>query len=144
MGDDNAAADQRHGNLPGTKLEIIHSLQDLLYNNNHLIRSFKFALLNVQHKEFDIVIHADKTPVGEHQRRYNAPNSPEVAAVVTGLEHGKRDIVIQQKNSQLKRISQTNQAHDGLQYPLIYTIIATKLGFVKEPFLLQEMMLLIT
>jgi hypothetical protein len=41
--------------------------------------------------EYQIVIHADKRPAGEHERRYNSPNVDEVAVIVVGQESDKRD-----------------------------------------------------
>ena len=60
-------------------------------------------------------------PTGDHPGRYNAPTVDEVAAVITGMEHGKRDIVINHRGNGLKRIADTNYAYDALQYPIIYT-----------------------
>ena len=121
MVDSPAQALQRQSNIPGARLEIIHPMQDFLCNTNDLVKSFKFALEKTPAEEFDVVINADKFPFGEHARRYNAPVAQEVAAVVTGLEHGKRDIVVHKRDNRLQRISQTNRAYDGLQYPLLYT-----------------------
>ena len=70
---------------------------------------------------FDVVIHAENVPSGQHAGRYNAPAASEIAAVVCGLEHGKRDIVLHHKQHGLKRIAETNRAYDAMQYPLLYT-----------------------
>ncbi|KAK3894639.1 hypothetical protein Pcinc_001617 [Petrolisthes cinctipes] len=63
----------------------------------------------------------DRIPTGEHARRFNAPTVAEVAAVITGEEHGKRDIVIHHKGEGLRRIAETHRSYDVLQYPLLYT-----------------------
>ena len=121
IGDPKDQAKRRGQVIPGTRLPIIRSLQDMLHKNNYLVRSFKYAFENHPGREFDIVINPDKVPSGEHRRRFNAPVVSEVAAVISGYEKEQRDIVIRHRNNELKRISSSNRAYDGLQYPLIYT-----------------------
>jgi hypothetical protein len=60
-----------------------------------------------------------KRPVGEHERRYNAPTVHEVAVVMVAEECNKRDI-IQRRSENLQRISETHRSYDVLQYPLIF------------------------
>ena len=107
--------------IPGTRLPIIQSIQDMFHQNNHLVRSFKYAFENPPAREFDIVINPDKVPAGEHRRRFNALVVSEVAAVISGYEKGQHDIVIRHRNNELERISASNRAYDGLQHPLIHT-----------------------
>ena len=121
IGDPKAQAERRGQVIPGTRLPIIQSIQDMLHQNNHLVRSFKYAFENPPAREFDIVINPDKVPAGEHHRRFNAPVVSEVAAVISGYEKGQRDVVIRHRNNELERISASNRAYDGLQYPLIHT-----------------------
>ncbi|GAB0089112.1 LOC105227208 [Sergentomyia squamirostris] len=70
--------------------------------------------------DYKLVIHADRTPAGEHERRYNSPNVNEIAAVITNEECAKRDIVLQRQNNRLQRISEIHPSYDALQYPLIF------------------------
>ena len=49
-------------------------------------------MLSDNHK---IVIKADKTPAGQHVRRFNAPTIDEVAIVIVGENLENRDIVLQ-------------------------------------------------
>ena len=107
--------------IPGTRENIVESLQELFLSTNDLIKDFIQARENPPADEFDVVIHADKVPIGEHPRRFNAPSVTEVAAVITGQEHGKRDIVIHHKGDGLRRIDATHRCYDALQYPLLYS-----------------------
>ncbi|XP_062518328.1 uncharacterized protein LOC134193517 [Corticium candelabrum] len=106
IGDPKDQAKRQGQVIPGTRLPIIH---------------FKYAFENDPGREFDIVINPDKVPSEEHRRRFNAPVVSEVAAVISGYEKGQRDIVIRHRNNELERISSSNRAYDGPQYPLIYT-----------------------
>ncbi len=70
--------------------------------------------------EYKVVIRADKKPSGEHERRYNAPTTSEVAVILTGEQHANRDIILHLKDNTLKSIAETNIAYDALQYPIIF------------------------
>lgn len=65
------------------------------------------------------MIRDDRVPDGEHAGRFNSPINDEVAAVIVGLEHGKRDIIIENRGQELFRIVATHPYYDALQYPLI-------------------------
>ncbi|XP_050065531.1 uncharacterized protein LOC126554502 [Aphis gossypii] len=67
-----------------------------------------------------IVIRADKTPAGQHTRRFNAPTIDEVAIVVVGENLESRDNVLRRRNDQLQRIKETHRSYDALQYPIIF------------------------
>ena len=49
---------------------------------NNLARFLKTAIDIMPSDTHKIFIHADKTPTGEHVRRYNAPTIDEVAIVM--------------------------------------------------------------
>lgn len=103
------------------KREIIAKLQELLHEHNELVTLFKTALEMMTSDDHKIVIKADKTPAGEHERRFNAPTLNEVAIVVVGENLESRDIVIQRRNGNtLQRVSETHRSYDALQYPLIF------------------------
>ncbi|KIH48241.1 hypothetical protein ANCDUO_21693, partial [Ancylostoma duodenale] len=70
--------------------------------------------------EYRVVIRGDKRPRGEHERRSNAPAVNEVAVVMVGEQHERRDIVIQRRSEVLQRISETHRSYDALQYPLMF------------------------
>ena len=102
----------------------IRKIQDALHGHNRFIQNFIYHMNNDavrELEEFNIVIQADKVPYGQHPGRYNAPVPNDIAAVVTGMEHGRRDIIIKHRQTGLQRISTLNHAYNGLQYPLICT-----------------------
>ncbi|UYV72470.1 hypothetical protein LAZ67_9003273 [Cordylochernes scorpioides] len=102
--------------------DLVRSLQDLLHAHNHYIQSFKANLetLPQNHADYRAIIHSDKLPPEEHERRYNAPMTNEVALLMVGQEFGPRDIVLHCRNNLTQRISEIHQAYDPLQYPLIF------------------------
>ncbi|CAF3947988.1 unnamed protein product [Rotaria magnacalcarata] len=120
MGDERKQADRRCKTNPGTRGDIVMKLQQMLHQYNTYVHSFKTALERMPSDEYNVIIKADKTPVGEHARRFNEPLVNEVAIVIVGNEFDKRDIVLEKKNSQLKTVSETHRSYDALQYPLIF------------------------
>ncbi|XP_050057702.1 uncharacterized protein LOC126550363 [Aphis gossypii] len=81
-----------HNNL--VKRSIVEQLQTLFHQHNQLIILFKTALDLMPSDNHKIVIRADKTPAGQHTRRFNAPTIDEVAIVVVGENLESRDIKI--------------------------------------------------
>lgn len=102
--------------------EIIAQLQLLLHEHNQLVKLFKTALDMMPSDDHKIVIRADKRAAGEHERRFNAPTSDEVAIVVVGENLVSRDIVVRRRDGDnLQRICETHRSYDALQYPLIFS-----------------------
>ncbi|UYV74027.1 hypothetical protein LAZ67_11001874 [Cordylochernes scorpioides] len=62
----------------------------------------------------------NRTPPGQHPRRYNAPTANEVAVVLAGNQFGSRDIVLRERDNVLQHVSDTHSFYDALQYPLIF------------------------
>lgn len=122
MGDRQREADQRRRFNTGTRESIVLALQDLLHEHNLLVRSFKTALdrMPSDDDEYVVVIRPDRAPAGQHAGRYNAPTSDEVAMVMVGDQFNSRDIVIQRRKGDLRRISDTNRFYDALQYPILF------------------------
>ena len=115
-------AKQRQRNIHGEtlNLDIIRRLQEMLHEHHSYVKLFKYALEQMEHREdCEVVIRPDKKPSGEHTRRYNTPSTDEVAIIITGEQYGSRDIVLQKRSGELKRIAETHRAYDALQYPLI-------------------------
>ncbi|XP_075451755.1 uncharacterized protein LOC142492724 [Ascaphus truei] len=121
MGDEEQEADQRCHYIPNIRRDIVLSLQKMLHQHNHLINTFKTSLERMPTDEYKVVIRADKTPVGEHERRFNAPQVNEVAIVIAGQQFDKRDIILQRRTTSLQRIYETHRSYDALQYPLIFS-----------------------
>lgn len=119
-GNNEVQTDQRCENIPGVDCENVKALQEMLQDKNNLVQMFKNALDRMPTDEYKIVIRADKTPAGEHERRFNAPTSNEVAIIIVGNEFDKRDIVIHKRSNVLQRISETHRSYDALQYPLLF------------------------
>lgn len=69
--------------------------------------------------EYQVKIRADRTPDGGHERRFNKPTNEEVAIVMEGTDFENKDIILHQRNSNLKNVSETHRMYDGLQYPII-------------------------
>lgn len=120
MGDNQLEVDQRCANFTGLRREIIGELQHLLHEHNQLINTFKTARERMISDRYKVVIRADKKPVGEHERRYNAPQVDEVAVVIVDNDCSQRDIIIQRRSNTLQRIAETHRSYDALQYPLIF------------------------
>ncbi|GBM02726.1 hypothetical protein AVEN_40802-1 [Araneus ventricosus] len=64
-----------------------------------------------------IVIRSDKTPVGEHARRF--PTIDEMAIFIVGEQFESRDIVLHRRNNRLQRVADTHRSYDALQYPIL-------------------------
>ena len=109
----------------GVRMNIIQQLQDMLHQSHPYVASislsisFKYALEQMQTPNHKVVINVDKRPAGEHIRRFNAPSASEVAIVMVGQQHGKRDIILKHRDNHLTRIMETHRAYDSLQYPLL-------------------------
>ncbi|XP_034044527.1 uncharacterized protein LOC117526576 [Thalassophryne amazonica] len=113
-------ADQRCRLNQGVQRDIIEELQTMLHETHPYVQSFKFALEQMQIPDHKVVIKADRRPAGEHARRFNAPVNNEVAILMVGEEHGKRDIVLKQRDNILTTIKETHRSYDSLQYPLMF------------------------
>ncbi|XP_022233499.2 uncharacterized protein LOC111081677 [Drosophila obscura] len=109
-------ADRRCAIITNTRRQIIFDLQNIFHEHNELVQVFKTSLAD----DRKIVIRADKTPVGEHARRFNAQTVVEVAIVIVGEQFNNRDIVLHRRNEQLERVSETHRCYDALQYPILF------------------------
>lgn len=120
IGDDNRELDRRCIIASNAKRQIISELQTFFHQHNELVRLFRTALDRMPSDDHKIVIRADKTPLGEHARRFNAPTIAEVAIVIVGDQFQSRDIVLHRRNDQLQRVSELHRSYDALQYPLLH------------------------
>ncbi|GFV42549.1 uncharacterized protein TNCV_3718821 [Trichonephila clavipes] len=71
-------------------------------------------------REIVVVIRADKRPVGQHERQFNAPTIDEVAIVIVGEKFESSDIVLHRRSGDIQRVSETHRSYDGLQYPILF------------------------
>lgn len=99
---------------------IVSELDALLNEHNELLRIFKSHMHKLESDNHAIVINPDKTPAGEHIRRFNAPVADDVAGIMVGDRTGAREIVIRRRNNNLQFIADTHRSYDALQYPLIF------------------------
>ncbi|XP_029655167.1 uncharacterized protein LOC115228835 [Octopus sinensis] len=99
---------------------IISSLQNMLQMCNTYISSFRSVLRSTADEDCKVIIHADRTPANEHNRRYNAPTSNQVGILIVGQHYDSRDIIINKRSTGLMRISETHRSYDALQYPLLF------------------------
>jgi len=118
-GSDNQAR-RRSSIVNDVKIEIILQLQELLHRENRYVQSFKSAMETMR-PDYNIVIHADRAPPGQHTGRFNTPSATsEVAVVMTGEGHNPRDIVVNLRDNTLHQIADTHRSYDALQYPIIF------------------------
>ena len=111
-----------HGNLIQA---TVRHIQDMLYQcKNPFVHAFRTAgeRLNIQNNialrlRCITTLHLDP-------RRYNRPTVHEVAAILVGSDAnptiGPRDIIIQSRGGNLKRISDLHSSYFPLRYPLIF------------------------
>ena len=122
MRDEEAQVERRNGMFHGrTDPDVIRSLQEMLNAHNKYVQDFKSTMERMPSSEdnFRIVIHANRTPSGQHVGRYNPPATNEVAVLMVGELGVPRDIVLQARSHQLQNINDTHPSYDALQYPLI-------------------------
>ncbi|UYV76088.1 hypothetical protein LAZ67_13002495 [Cordylochernes scorpioides] len=118
--DDDIQTDRRCQQIQGVRRNIVQGLQRMLHQHNLLVQQFKTALENLPSDAYRVVVNADRTPPGQHPRRYNAPTANEVAVVLAGNQFGSRDIVLHQRDNLLQHVSDTHRFYDAIQYPLIF------------------------
>ncbi|XP_071629550.1 LOW QUALITY PROTEIN: uncharacterized protein [Temnothorax longispinosus] len=91
-----------------TNPEIVVALQNLFDHHNELVRMFRTALERMPADDYVVVIRADKTPPGQHERQYNAPTINEVAIVIVGEEFNSRDIVLHRRDGLFEVVTKNN------------------------------------
>lgn len=96
-------------------------MQDVLHTHNKYVQQLKsvYEFAKGQFPAYKIVTNEAARPVGEHERRYNAPTTQDVGILMPNDPVDHRDIVVHTRSNQLQRISQLHKAYDTLQYPLI-------------------------
>ena len=120
IGNHELEANRRCSIISNVDLDIVTQIQLFLHEYNKLIYLFKFAIEKRPTDRYRAIINPDKTPIGEHVRRYNAPTTDEIAIVLVGQSCSSRDIVLHSRDTTLTRISETHRSYDGLQYPLMF------------------------
>ena len=93
-------------------------LQDMLHEHNELKTALDQRTPDM--RDYRVVIRADRVPQGQHQRTFNAPSGNDVAAILPEGQEGYRDIVLSNRDSTIKRITEIHRSYDSLQYPLLF------------------------
>ena len=116
------------------KLDLLEELLQMLHEVNPYVKTFKcmhelFSSPAAVEK-YNLVIHADKKPAKEHTRRYNAPPSSEVAALIVGTEDElikNTDVILRHRAvlnengfEKLNRIAISHRSYDPLAYPILF------------------------
>ena len=106
------------------KEEIVEKLESMMRDVNPYVSIYKRAKeLIAPDSEGEIVI-KDRAPVGEHQRRYNAPTTDDIAVIVPETPESDRpvhrDIVIRNKTDEATFINETHRMYDPLTYALLF------------------------
>lgn len=120
VGNSNDEIDLRCTIAQNLRREVIGQLRELFHEHNQLVRLFRTALDRMVSDNHKVVIRPDKTPSGEHARRFNAPALDEDAIVIVGEQFNKRDIVLHRRNNNLQRVSETHRSYDAIQYPILF------------------------
>ena len=106
---------------------ILEILQELMHKHNPFAEMFKTQVQKLaKNQNFKLVLIADYKPTSCHLRQYNVPTSSEIAAIVlvsdlqSPSESFKRAVVLDYKNSALKKMHVTQQFYDALRYVLLF------------------------
>ena len=121
VGESTSEAEQRANLSSRTKMDLILKLQELLHTTHPYVQDFKYVLQQKLPPNFQVVIDDTKKPGGIHPGRLNVPNCKEIAVIIPGGDlAGKRDIVLEKRNSELSRITDTHRSYDTLGYPILF------------------------
>ncbi|XP_057755479.1 uncharacterized protein LOC130974634 [Arachis stenosperma] len=103
--------------------DIVRELKQILNDNNVLVKAFRMvrdSLARESNNTIKLRLLGKREKDG---RRYNLPNTNEVAALIVGdfdIDKTDRDIVVETQSERLQRINQLNPTYLGLQYPLLF------------------------
>ncbi|XP_043661631.1 uncharacterized protein LOC122625608 isoform X2 [Drosophila teissieri] len=84
VGNENRELDRRCTIASRVRRQIVSELQTFFHQHNELVQVFKIALDRMPSDNHKIIIKADRTPIGEHASRFNAPKTDDVAIVIVG------------------------------------------------------------
>ncbi|KAF0287797.1 hypothetical protein FJT64_001435 [Amphibalanus amphitrite] len=102
--------------------EVLQQLQEMLHDNNIYVRGLRSALELVRREDqpLRIVLSAQRRPATEHERRFNLPETGEVAVLMPEEPHGVRDIVLHHRDGGVERINEYHRSYDPLHYVLLH------------------------
>ncbi len=97
-------ANHRREDFPGISAQTLSQLDGMWQSSSSLIQSFLSIREMTQNQppatNIKLVIHADRRPSNEHERRYNSPASPKIAAIAVGTGENyihRNDIVLHRR-----------------------------------------------
>ncbi|KAL5664171.1 hypothetical protein ACJX0J_024279, partial [Zea mays] len=103
--------------------QIVNELLQMLDTHNPFAKKFRIAKKRLtEHANEEFIIRIIGAKEGDPVQ-YDMPTTDDLAMLVIGdfsLETFKRDIIIETRNSELKRISSLHPAYMALQYPLLF------------------------
>ena len=106
----------RYNIIPGIRYDIVLELQAMLHRYNNYVHSFKSALERMPEsgEDYKVIIKANKTPVGKHERKFNAPVMFEVAVLIVGQEFEKRDIILEKRKAAYSGFVRLNACYSSV------------------------------
>ena len=86
----------------------------MLHDSNKYVKTLKSTVDKMPTDEYKVKICANKTPRGEHERRYNAPVPNDVGIVIVGEEFKTRDIILHSQDDTVRRINELHRSYRPL------------------------------
>jgi hypothetical protein len=111
------------GPTSSIRQDIVQELLKMLDEHNPFAKKFRLARERLnEHTNEEFIIRIIGAREGDPMQ-YNMPTTDDLAMLVIGdfsLDTFKRDIIIETRNSELRRISSLHPAYMALQYPLLF------------------------
>ncbi|PWZ45600.1 hypothetical protein Zm00014a_017675 [Zea mays] len=111
------------GPTSSIRQDIVQELSKMLDEHNPFAKKFRLARKRLnEHTNEEFIIRIIGAREGDPVQ-YNMPTTDDLAMLVIGdfsLDTFKRDIIIETRNSELRRISSLHPAYMALQYPLLF------------------------
>ncbi|CAN1310134.1 ATP-dependent DNA helicase PIF1 [Linum perenne] len=125
--DPNSEVNERISQFPAAEsklhLSLIQQLQDMLDEYNILTKTFRQVRASLEHsqnKDLRLRITGQRIPNG---KQYELPSGVELAGLIPGdfePNHEDRDIIVNNCNSGLQRITSLHPLFDSLHFPLLF------------------------
>ncbi|XP_021717933.1 uncharacterized protein LOC110685716 [Chenopodium quinoa] len=115
---------RNNGRQPNVDLEIVENLSKMFDECNELTKVFRMARERFQQTDLQLVRLRLIGSRAKDGRQYNLPTKLEVTALIVGSsdnEKGHRDVIIEHRSEDLKRISELHPSFIAMQYPILFT-----------------------
>jgi hypothetical protein len=102
---------------------IVSGLLEMLDEHNELVKSFRMARDRYKESDLENVRLRLTGKRSSDGRQYNLPTASEIAALIVGEQTGEnfeRDIIVENKDKKLQRISELHPSFMSMQYPLLF------------------------